>query len=64
VTRSRVRIQKEGRFPRVDELLPAVDGAPTRLELSPQDAEFLLGALPSLPSSDPQYMPITLDLNG
>jgi hypothetical protein len=59
-----VRIQKDGRFPKIDELLPAVDRAPSRLELSPNDAAFLLGVLPSLPSSDPQYMPITLDLNG
>lgn len=58
-----VRVQKEGRFPKIDELMPAVDRASSRLELSPQDADFLLGVLPSLPSSDPQYMPITLDLN-
>jgi hypothetical protein len=59
-----VRVQKEGRFPKIDELLPSVDRAPSLLELSAHDAEFLLHVLPSLPSSDPQYLPITLDLNG
>jgi hypothetical protein len=59
-----LRIQQEGRFPQIDELLTAVDRAPSRLDLSKQDAEFLLGVLPSLPTSDPLYLPITVDLNG
>lgn len=59
-----VRIQTEGRFPKVDDLLPAVNQAPSQLELSIEDAAFLLDILPGLPSSDPQYAPLTFDLNG
>lgn len=59
-----VRIQKEGRYPKLDDLLPVADRAPSRLGLSAQDATFLLNVMPSLPSSDPQHGPLTFDLNG
>jgi hypothetical protein len=59
-----IRIQKDGRFPKVDEIIPTPERAPSRLELSARDAAFLVNIVPSLPSSDPQHAPVTLDLNG
>lgn len=58
-----LRIQKEARFPKIDQLLPNPNGAKSRLELSEADAGFLLDVLPRLPS-DSDNRPITLDLNG
>jgi len=59
-----LRVQKEGRFPRIDELLPSTEQALSRLELSAHDAQFLADVIPRLPSNDPQHDPITIDLNG
>ncbi len=59
-----LKVQKEGRFPRIDELLPSPDAAPSRLELSAHDATFLADVIQRLPSDDLQHSPVTLDLNG
>jgi hypothetical protein len=59
-----LRINKTGRFPQVDDILPNHEFARSRLELSAADAEFLAGVLPRLPCDDTQDDPITLDLNG
>ena len=59
-----IRFQKEGRFPKIDDLLSRPDAAKSQLTLSDSDAKFLGDVLPRLPCDDVQFDPITLDLNG
>ena len=59
-----LRIRKEGRFPKIEQVVPNPELARSRLELSASDAEFLRTMLPSLPCHDDVHRPITLDLNG
>ena len=59
-----LRIQKDARFPKIDQILPNPDSAKSRLELSPVDAGFLKETIPRLPCDDTLHDPITLDLNG
>ncbi|MBL9091615.1 MAG: hypothetical protein JNL96_10345 [Planctomycetaceae bacterium] len=56
--------QKEGRYPKIDDVIPKPGTAKSRLELSADDAKFLGDVLPRLPCDDPLFEPITLDLNG
>jgi len=56
------RIQKEGRFPKLDTALPKQDAVRSRLILAEGDAAFLLQSLPSLPGADETNAPVTLDL--
>jgi hypothetical protein len=57
-------IQKDARFPSVEEAIPDPDAIPTRLQLDPEDASFLASALDRLPGSDELFCPATLDMNG
>lgn len=57
-------VQKEGRFPKIDDVIPQPEASTARLELSADDAKFLGDVLPRLPCDDPLFAPITLDLNG
>ncbi|MBN8628666.1 MAG: hypothetical protein J0M17_24610 [Planctomycetes bacterium] len=57
-------VQKEGRFPKIDDVIPKPETAKSRLELSVDDATFLGDVLPRLPCDDPLFEPVTLDLNG
>jgi hypothetical protein len=59
-----LRINKAGRFPKTDDILPNHEFARSRLELSAADAKFLGDVLPRLPGDNDQDDPITLDLNG
>ncbi|MCE9605135.1 MAG: hypothetical protein K8U03_09575 [Planctomycetia bacterium] len=59
-----LRIQKDARFPKIDQILPNPDAAKSRLELSQVDAGFLKETIPRLPCDDTLHDPITLDLNG
>jgi len=59
-----LRIQKEARFPKIDQIVPNPDAAKSRLELSPVDAGFLKETILRLPCDDTLHDPITLDLNG
>jgi len=59
-----LRIQKDARFPKIDQILPNSDAAKSRLEFSPADAGFLKETIPRLPCDDTLHDPITLDLNG
>jgi hypothetical protein len=59
-----LRIQKEARFPKIEQVIPNPELARSRLELSPGDAEFLKSRLSHLPCHDEAHRPITLDLNG
>jgi hypothetical protein len=59
-----LQINKEGRFPRVEDMLGSARSGPSKLHLACEDAEFLAAALPKLPSNDPYHMDVTLELNG
>jgi hypothetical protein len=56
-------IDKEGRFPRADDVVPKITQGSTCCRLSSQDAAFLLRSLPGLPT-DEENEAVTLDLNG
>ena len=55
---------QEGRFPHVDQVIPAAGSAATRLRLDPADAAFLADALGRLPGGDFTNAPVTVDCNG
>ncbi|MFM9959786.1 MAG: hypothetical protein ACKV2Q_01005 [Planctomycetaceae bacterium] len=59
-----LNIEKSGRFPSTDNVIPDAATATTRLVLNEGDAEYLLGVVPRLPSDDDVHDPVTLDLNG
>ncbi|HEY1601334.1 MAG TPA: hypothetical protein VGG64_17160 [Pirellulales bacterium] len=59
-----LKINKEGRFPKVDDLFRPTSSASSRLTLSQPDAIFLANSLPSLPCDDPLHDPVTVELNG
>ncbi len=59
-----LRIQKEARFPNIEQVIPNPEFARSRLELSPCDADFLRTTLTRMPCDDAVHRPITLDLNG
>ncbi len=59
-----LKINREARFPKIDDCLPQCATAKAHLTIAPTDAEFLRHSLPGLPCNDPQYEPVTLDLNG
>jgi hypothetical protein len=57
-------VEKNGRFPRVDEVIPPTEQATTRWALSDADAAFVLENLPKLPAKlDDGPQPVTLDLD-
>ena len=56
-------IQKEGRFPRVLDIIPAVQSAKTTLELHPADAQFLTENASRLPGNLEEQA-VTFDCNG
>jgi len=58
------KIEKESRFPRVEDHVPKANSAATTLRLSAADAEFLINALKRLPNDDDGNRPVTVDLNG
>ena len=57
-------LEKQGRYPCVENIIPAADSAKTRLSLSAEDLSFLLEIVPRLPTETDQQGRITLDLNG
>ena len=57
-------INKDGRFPKIDDNIRADSTAKSRLSLALADAEFLPPRLDSLPADHDFNSPITLDLNG
>ncbi len=59
-----LRIDKTGRFPQIDSIMPNASRMPTKLVLAEADAEFLRQALTALPGRTEQHHPVTLDLNG
>jgi len=59
-----LKIQKDARFPKVDDYVPAPSSAKAVVRLNAADATFLSDAIHRLPCSDSQNQPVTLDLNG
>lgn len=59
-----LRIQKDARFPNIEQVVPNPELARSRLELSAGDADFLRTTLSRMPYDDADHRPITLDLNG
>jgi len=57
-------IEKEGRFPKTDGIIPKQEDATAHCHLHPDDAEFLIKALAHLPGGDDEHAPVTLDLDG
>lgn len=56
-------LNREGRFPRVDSVMPHVDGETPTMELGAGDRVFLRENLRALPGSEDSNQPITIDLN-
>lgn len=59
-----LRIEKNARFPAVDQQIPETSSARTTLDLSEDDAVFLDQAARRLPGAGERNSPVTLDLNG
>ena len=57
-------LNREGRFPEVDQHIRPAESAVARFEVSPADAEFLAKSLPRLPGDEACNLPVTVDLSG
>jgi hypothetical protein len=57
-------IDKDGRYPRIDRVIPSRSRQGTTLHLAPEDASFLGQALLRLPNRDDEQPDVTVDLNG
>ena len=57
-------IQKDARFPGVEEAIPGADALTTRLQLDHEDARFLQEAIDRLPGNEELNSPATIDMNG
>ena len=58
-----LRVQKDARFPQIDDMVRNPDFAKSRLTISPADAGFALDAIKRLPVGDDDSRAVTLDLN-
>ena len=59
-----IKVETEGRFPRVDDIIPPIQRSVASCRISPADGLRLVRSLPLLPSDDEQDSPVTIDLNG
>jgi hypothetical protein len=59
-----IPIDKEKRYPQIDQVIPRANRLATTCRLTPDDAIFLGKALPRLPGKDAENEQVTLDLNG
>lgn len=59
-----LKVDAEGRYPRVEHVIPTPPPGATRLRIDPEDAAFLAKALPKLPGGDGEHGPLTVDLDG
>jgi hypothetical protein len=57
-------IEKNRRFPRIEDVIPSKNGIGTTLNLSRSDSKFLHDSLNRLPAIDETNQPVTIDLNG
>lgn len=59
-----LRIEKDAKYPKLDDLFRPAEQARSTLHLDPADAHFLVDALPRLPGGEDKDRPVTLDLSG
>ncbi len=59
-----LRIERTARFPKLDDLVRSPSAATARIAIDPADAQFLVHALPRLPSDHELNHPVTIELNG
>jgi hypothetical protein len=59
-----MRINKEGRFPHIKDVIPRHRKPPATLELTDVDAAFLADTVKRLPDNDLGHHSVTVDLNG
>ena len=59
-----LRIEREARFPKIDDLIRQPSTASTRLVIDPLDADFLANTLDRLPGNEEMNHAVTVDLNG
>jgi hypothetical protein len=57
-------IDKFGRFPKIDNVIPQVTASDTRVHFDADDVTFFAGNLVKLPGIELESAPVTLDLNG
>jgi hypothetical protein len=57
-------IQKQQRFPRVDDAVPPNDSIRSRVQFNAEDARFLAATLDRLPGGEELNSPATIELNG
>lgn len=57
-------IDKNGRYPKAETVIPSSVRGATTCRLAPEDAAFLARGLPRLPDGDDEDAPVTVDLNG
>lgn len=57
-------IDKDARYPQIEQVMPKLSAATTHWRLAPDDAIFLAKTLPRLPGQDDENRPLTVDLNG
>lgn len=60
----KLKIQREARFPWVEQLLPQAVEAVNVVHLHPLDAQFLRSNVARLPGGEREYAPVSVDLNG
>lgn len=59
-----IPIEKTGRFPVLENIVPAEISSTTQISMSESDANFLVQNVPRLPATDDQHSPITIHCNG
>jgi hypothetical protein len=57
-------IEKERRFPEIDQVIPNVNAAIATVSIPKNDGDFLARVVKQLPANDEQHSPVTVDLNG
>lgn len=57
-------VQKEGRFPHLEDIIPAANSALTRMVLDERDVDFFLNTVPRLPCDESLHKAVTVELNG
>tara|TARA_R110002072_G_scaffold289831_2_gene457082 strand:+ start:11383 stop:12786 length:1404 start_codon:yes stop_codon:yes gene_type:complete len=57
-------IDKERRFPEIDQVIPNVDAAIATVSIPKNDGDFLARVVKQLPANDEHHSPVTVDLNG
>jgi hypothetical protein len=57
-------VDTEGRFPKIESVIPKLSTVTSRLLFDPADAAFLIDALPRLPGEADDDAPISIELSG